>query len=192
MKYAFPVLTLIIIPALAGVVMAEDCNLGNLGYNSYDGALSGGGQTQRFGSGVGYPAEIGADYFHRYIPSDQWGMYGYGTGHLGKGYGPYIYPDLKNGPPPGMFDPLPSEYDNAPPPKIKVSKGHIYVGMPNNIPGVRCVTVTVLAFNGAELCSQSRECAPYKFDLPVLDGAKNLRVRIDYINNGLSATAYPL
>ncbi|MHB9037561.1 MAG: hypothetical protein ACYC64_12915 [Armatimonadota bacterium] len=192
MKTAFPVLTLIIALASAGVVMAGNSQIGNLGYNSYEGALSGGGQTQHFGSGVGYPTQLGADYFHRYIPSGQWGKYGYGTGHLGQGYGPYVFPDLKKGPPPGMFDPLPGEYDNAPPPKIKVSRGTIRVGLPGNIPGVRCVTVTVLAFNGAELCSQTLSCAPYAFNLPVLDGAKNLRVRIDYVNNGLSATSYPL
>ncbi|MEN6415869.1 MAG: hypothetical protein ABFD49_04980 [Armatimonadota bacterium] len=192
MRTTFPVLTLIIALAAAGAVCADDSRIGNLGYNSYESGISGGGQTQRFGSGVGYPTQLGADYYHRYIPASKWGRFGFGTGHMGQGYGPYVFPDLKNGPPPGMFDPLPGEYQEAPPPKIKVKSGVIQVGLPGNIPGVRCVTVTVLAFNGAELCSQTLSCAPYAFNLPILDGAKRIRVRIDYINNGLSATAYPL
>ena len=192
MRKTLPVLALIVLAAAFGAAGASASELGNLDYNSYDGALSGGGQYQHFGSGVGYPGELGADYFHRYIPARDWGRYGYGTGHLGEGYGPYIFPDLEGGLPPGMFDPLAGDYYNAPPPKIKVDNGVIKVGMPDNIPGVKCVTVTVLAFNGAELCSQTRKCPPYKFNLPVLDGAKNVRVRIDYINQRLSATSYPL
>lgn len=163
-----------------------------MGYNSYESGLSSGyGLKHNFGPGVGYPSETG-DYFHRYIPPEDWGKYGYGTGHLGMGYGPYIYPRGDGPSPPGLFDPLPEYYRDAPPPSIKVKHGVITVGVPSYIPGIRSVTVTVLAFNGAELATQCISQPPYKFTFPVLDGSKNVRVRIDYINNGLSATAYPL
>jgi hypothetical protein len=189
--YIVCVLTLIALLAITAA--GDDCGIGNLGYNSYEGALSkGAGLNKYFGPGVGYPAEVGGDFMRRYVPSGEWGQFGYGTGHLGEGWGPYVYGNRSGGSPRGLFDPLPQPYLDAPPPTIKIKHGRILVGMPGDIPGIKCVTVTVLAFNGAELCSQTRDCPPYKFDLPVTDGVKNVRVRIDYANDGLSATSYPL
>lgn len=186
------VLTMIIAALAAIAVHAQTSTIGNLGYNSYEGYMTGGlGQHHYFGPGVGYPAESG-DYFRRYFPPEQWGRFGYGTGHLGQGYGPYIFAPNKGGPPPGMFDPLPLPYTDAPPPAIRVKNGTINVTVPSSIPGIRCVTVTVLAFNGAELETQQKSAPPYKFSLPVVDGVKNIRVRIDYNNNGVSATSYAL
>ncbi len=186
------VLTLIIAVALACGVAAADQQVGNLGYNSYEGYLTGGmGLHKWFGPGVGYPAESG-DSFRRYVPPEDWGRFGYGTGHLGEGWGPYIFAPDEGPSPPGLFDPLPGAYASAPPPSIKIKHGRIRVGLPSNLPGVKCVTVTILAWNNAELATQSRTCAPFEFDFPVLDGCKNVRVRIDYVNDGLSATAYPL
>ncbi len=167
---------------------------GNLGYNSFEGYLSGGsGLNKYFGPGPGYPSDSNenGDFFHRYVPADQWGRFGYGTGHLGDGYGPYIFGG--QGPtPPGMFDPLPGAYQSAPPPLIKIRHGHIRVAMPGDIPGIRCVTVTIVAFNNADLATMTLSKPPFVFNFPVMDGCKNVRVRIDYVNNGLSATSYPL
>jgi len=164
----------------------------NLGYNSYQGYMTGGlGPHNFFGPGVGYPTGTG-DYFRRYIPASEWGQFGQGTGHLGNGYGPYIYGNREGPSPPGMFDPLPGAYTYAPPPSIKIKNGHILVSVRKDIPGVKCVTVTMVAYNNADLATETLSSPPYLFDFPVLDGVKNVRVRIDYVNNGLSATSYPL
>ena len=167
--------------------------VGNLGYNSYEGYLTKGAGLQKyFGPGVGYPADVGGDYFYRYMPPREWGRWGYGTGHLGEGYGPLIFP-RRDGPSPlGMFDPLPGPLQDAPPPKVKVGGGQIRVAMPGNIPGVKSVTVTIVAFNNADLATMTCSNPPYVFTFPVMDGVKNVRVRIDYANCGLSATSYPL
>ena len=166
---------------------------GNLGYNSYEGFLTKGAGLQKyFGPGVGYPGDIGGDYFYRYLPPNQWGRWGYGTGHLGDGYGPLIFPPRDGPSPPGMFDPLPGPLQDSPPPKVKVGHGQIRVSMPGNIPGIKSVTVTIVAFNNADLATETRCAPPYAFTFPVMDGVKNVRVRIDYANCGLSATSYPL
>ena len=185
-------LTGMVVAVACGAALADECQVGNLGYNSYEGALSKGeGLDKSFGPGVGYQSDNG-DQFRRYIPADEWGRFGYGTGHLGEGYGPYIYGRRKGPSPPGLFDPLEPAYKEAPPPRIKVSNGRIRVAMRNDLPGVTCVTVTLVAFNNAELACQSLKCPPFNFDFPVMDGCKSLRVRIDYNNDGLSATSYPL
>lgn len=186
------VLTLAITALALSAAVASDAQVGNLGYNSFEGYLSGGyGLHSYFGPGVGYPANTG-DYFRRYVPSGDWGIYGYGTGHLGEGWGPYIYGNRHGTSPPGLFDPLPGAYRDAPPPAIKIKHGHVYVTVPESIPGIRCVTVTMVAFNNADLACQTISTPPYQFDFPILDGLKNVRVRIDYCDSGLSATSYPI
>ena len=50
----------------------------------------------------------------------------------------------------------------------------------------------MVAFNNAELAVMRINQPPYVFNFPVMDGVKNVRVRIDYVNKGLSATSYPL
>lgn len=186
------VLTIVVSAAVSIAAIAGTSQAGNLGYNSVEGYMSGGnGLNKNFGPGVGYPAETG-DYMRRYLPASEWGQYGYGTGHLGEGYGPYIYSNRSGSSPPGMFDPLPGPYRAAPPPSIKIRRGMISVGVPSGLPGVCRVTVTMVAFNNAELCTQSIEKPPYQFVFPVVDGVKNVRVKIDYVNHGLSATSYPL
>lgn len=200
--YFVSVLTLIAIFAI-GAVVGAGSPIGNLGYNSYEGAYSQGkGLHKYFGPGVGYPSGYGnstgspygpnGDYMRRYVPPEKWGSMGYGTGHLGEGWGPYIFSPRSGSSPPGLFDPLPGAYRDAGPPAIKIKNGRIKVAVPDNIPGVSCITVTMLAFNGAELASQRAVGPPYRFDFPVLDGVKTVRVRIDYQDSGLSATAYPL
>lgn len=199
--YIVSVLTLIALLALGAAVTADQC-VGNLGYNSYEGYVSkGAGLNKYFGPGVGYPAGggnfgypygVSGDFMRKYVPAGQWGQLGYGTGHLGEGWGPYIFSNRQGSSPPGLFDPLPGSYTDAPPPYIKVKRGHIYVNLRNDIPGIKCVTVTVLAFNNAELAAKTINKPPYKFDFPVMDGVKNVRVRIDYVDESLSATSYPL
>lgn len=200
MRNILAVLTFSLIAVVLGApaVLAQP---GNLGYNSYEGYISGGhGLSSHFGPGVGYGTPSGAfgnyqnagDYFRRYMPPGQWGTYGYGTGHLGQGYGPYVFSRRDGSSTPGMFDPLRSPYFDAGPPKIKVGRGQINVSLPNNLPGVQQVTITLLAFNGAELCTICLQKPPWNLSLPVMDGGKNVRVRIDYCNQGLSATSYPL
>lgn len=186
------VLTLISVLVLGAAAVADQ-PIGNLGYNSYNGYVSqGSGMPKYFGPGVGYPAEVGGDFMRRYIPSGKWGQFGYGTGHLGEGWGPYVFGNREGSSPPGLFDPLPEAYDTAVPPLIRIKNGRVFVGLRNDIPGIKCVTITMLAFNGAELATQSVSKPPYQFDFPVLDGVKNVRVRIDYCNDGLSATSYPI
>lgn len=193
MTLKISVLTVIAIVLVGAAAYAEAPPVGNLGYNSYQSYMSGGGSLQNFwGPGVGYPSEGSGEYYRRYMPAKAWGRYGYGTGHLGEGYGPYIYAPRDGPSPPGMFDEPAEVYMTAPPPSIKVKHGMIRVAIPNDLPGVRCVTVTLVAFNNAELMTQTLSCAPYEFNMPILDGVTKVRVRIDYINNGLSATAYPL
>lgn len=199
--YIVSVLTLTAILALGAVAIADQ-QIGNLGYNSYEGYVSkGAGLHKYFGPGVGYPSGNGnfgnpygvsGDYMRKYVPADQWGELGYGTGHLGEGWGPYIFSNREGSSPPGLFDPLPGAYRDAPPPAIKIKNGRILVGLPKDIPGIRCVTVTILAFNEAELATQTVTSPPYQFNFPVMDGVKNVRVRIDYCDEGLSATSYPL
>ena len=110
---------------------------------------------------------------------------------MGDGYGPYIYGGQ------GQLHPECSircreAYQSAPPPLIKIKHGNIHVAMSGDIPGIRCVTVTIVAFNNAELATMSLSRPPFVFNFPVMDGCKNVRVSIDYVNNGLSATSYPL
>lgn len=193
--YIVSVLTLTTILAFGAAVstLAANAPIGNLGYNSYEGYYSQGhGLNKNFGPGVGYPAEVVGDFMRRYVPAEQWGSMGYGTGHLGEGWGPYVFSNRSGSSPPGMFDPLPGAYREAPPPAIKIKHGRILVGLPGDIPGIKCVTVTILAFNNAELATMTVSNPPYQFDFPVMDGVKNVRVRIDYCDEGLSATAYPL
>ncbi len=191
--YWVSVLTLIGILGLVAAAVAQQQPIGNLGYNSYNSALSkGSGLPKYFGPGVGYPTPGGGDAFRRYIPSDKWGQFGYGTGHLNSGWGPYVFGNREGSSPPGLFDPLPEAYETAIPPKITVKHGRVLVGIPSYIPGIKCVTITMLAWNGAELATQSVSSPPYQFDFPVLDGVKNVRVVIEYCDSGLSATAYPI
>ncbi len=188
-------LTCIAVLLVCGAAATDDCKPtfgGNLGYNSYEGYMSRGqGLRHYFGPGVGYQNDSG-DQFRRYFPREDWGKYGYGTGHMGMGYGPYIYSPREGGPPAGLFDPLEPAYKDAPPPSIKVRDGNIRVAFPSNIPGIACVTVTVVAFNNAELLTQSMQGPPYVFNFPVVDGVKSVRVRIDYRDSGMSATSYRL
>lgn len=190
--YLVSVLTLIGVLALVAAASAQQ-PIGNLGYNSYNGAISkGSGLPKYFGPGVGYPTPGGGDAFRRYIPSEKWGQFGYGTGHLNSGWGPYIFGNREGSSGPGLFDPLPEAYDTAIPPTIKIKHGRVYVGVPSYIPGIRCVTVTMVAWNNADLATQTLNQPPFQFDFPVMDGLKNVRVQIDYCNNGLSATSYTL
>lgn len=191
-RLTFGLLTLILAAFAWTAVTPANAEVGNLGYNSFESYLSGGtGQHRYFGPGVGYPSESGS-YFRRYIPPESWGRYGYGTGHLGEGYGPYIFGPKEGASPPGLFDIPPPAYAGAPPPAVKVKHGFVFVTVPNWVPGIRSVTVTLLAYNGAELATQCISAPPYQFKFPVEDGVTNVRVRIDYPNNGLSATSYPL
>jgi len=67
------VLTMLLVCAQASVV-AKECGIGNLGYNSYEGYVAGGAPlAKRMGPGVGYPSPSG-DVFHRYLPPRQWGQ----------------------------------------------------------------------------------------------------------------------
>lgn len=187
---------LVVLAAISAIGLsaaaASNTSPGNLGYNSYEGYLTKGGPQQKFfGPGVGYPTDAGGNYFRRYYPPNQWGTYGYGTGHMGQGYGPMVFPD-KDRNTSGMFDPLPPAYQDSPPPRIKISGGHIKVMLPRNIPGIRCVTVTMVAYNNADLCQKTLQAEPFAFDFPVMDGVKNVRVRIDYDGAGMSSTSYPL
>lgn len=167
-------------------------------YNNY--MANGVGQGNYFGPGVGYSTPSGAfgdywnagDYFRRYVPREQWGIFGNGTGHLGQGYGPYIFSPRDGPPPPGLNDPLPGTFAGPPVPKFKASRGQLYVTLPGNLEGVRQVSATIVAFNGAELCTVCVQQPPWTLHLPILDGSKTVRVRVDYADNGLSATSYPL
>lgn len=189
---------------LCAVAIAAIWTIGRtaaFGDANYDAYLSNGaGNPNYFGPGVGYGAPSGqfgnyenqGDYFRRYVPPGQWGNLGNGTGHLGEGYGPYIYSPRNGPPPPGINDPLPGTFSGPPPPRIKVAGNMVKVCLPKNMQGVRQVTVTLVAFNGADLVEGCIQHPPWIIALPVMDGIKTVRIRVDYCNNGLSATSYPL
>ncbi len=185
-------ITLFIILAISGLEASDCQQTGNLGYNSYEGFISNGrGLNRYFGPGVGYDTGPNT-YFPRYFTPQEWGRFGYGTGHLGMGWGPYVFGNQNGQSQPGMFDPPMEAYKAAPPPVIRLRRGEVRVGLPDRLPGVKCITVTLLAYNGAELSTQVLTCPPFKFCFPVMDECTSVRVRIDYNDNGFSSTAYPL
>jgi hypothetical protein len=54
-------------------------------------SIAGSGEPKHyFGPGPGYP-DLGDKYFYNHHPPEEWGTYGYGTGHMSLGYGPYVY-----------------------------------------------------------------------------------------------------
>ncbi len=143
--------------------------------------------TRYFGPGPGYPDNPGSKYFYRYYPPDQWQKYGYGTGHMGVGYGPYIYGGQR--PSPGARDAAiygPSLII----PKFKmVGNSQVMISAPGV--GVTGLTVNVLSFGGAVLQTGYVNASPFEIVANIPDGATVLQIRVDTVS-GFRAMGYSL
>lgn len=147
----------------------------------------GGGQQRYFGAGPGYP-DYSDKYYYRFYPPDQWGVYGYGTGHMGLGYGPYMY---------GKYRTIPAERDDYamsyPPvyPTFKhAGNGSMLVSVPC-APNVRAITVNVLSFRGAILQTGTCTSPPFQIIAHIPEAAASIQVRIDLVD-GFTAKGYSL
>jgi len=136
--------------------------------------LAGDVEPQRyFGPGPGYP-DLSAKYFYNYYPPEKWGKYGYGTGHLGMGYGPYMYGGRRV---PSLAEDRPDFGVPALRPALKwIGGNEVRVSAPS---GVRQLTVDVLSFNGAVLQTGTVTSAPYEIIAVLPEGATTIRVRMD-------------
>mgnify|MGYP005851643679 CR=1 FL=1 len=147
-----------------------------------------------FGPGPGYPDYASSEYFFgfgsekyflRQYPEERWGVYGYGTGHMGMGYGPYIYggrtdkqtwedrPDLAM---PGIR------------PKLTWTGGSaIKIKVPNC---VLSTTIEIVAFNGAILYSEVITGRGTTVFIP--EGSTSIRLCMCLPGNGFSAQSFPI
>jgi len=140
-----------------------------------------------FGPGVGYPDYGSSKYFYNYYPPEKWGTYGYGTGHMGMGYGPYIYGGRKL--PPSAEDQ--ANYGLATiRPKLKwIGGNQVLVSAPA---GVKQITVDVLSFSGAVLETGTVVSPPFQIIARLPEGATSIRVRLDLPDSGFSAMAFSI
>lgn len=142
--------------------------------------------TRYFGPGPGYP-DLGDKYFYRYYPPSDWGQYGYGTGHMGVGYGPYIYGKYR-------LDRSAAELRALAPypvqPKMKrIGYDQVRVYMPEN-PRVVSMTVNVVA-DAAVIETGTVSAPPYEIIAHVPAGADVIQVQVNLVD-GISAVGYPL
>lgn len=140
-----------------------------------------------FGPGVGYP-DLGSKYFYRYYPPDQWGKYGYGTGHMGLGYGPYIYGGKRV--PPAVRDRAEFGFRSVTASFKRVGANQVRVSAPN-AGYVTGLTVNVLSYSGDVLETGRVTVPPFDIIAHLPDGANSVQVRIDLVN-GYSAAGYSL
>ncbi|MEN6520975.1 MAG: hypothetical protein ABFD46_07480 [Armatimonadota bacterium] len=154
-------------------------------------ALAGNADLPRyFGPGPGYPDYGSARYFYNYYPSQSWEVYGYGTGHMGMGYGPYIYGGQRG------QQTLLDRPDLAMPmvkPRVKwIGGNEVKVAAPSRPGTVVQLTVDVLAFNGDVLETGTVTSPPYEIIARVPEGATSIRVHISLADQGFSAVVYPI
>ncbi|MBI2842901.1 MAG: hypothetical protein HYX78_05830 [Armatimonadetes bacterium] len=142
-----------------------------------------------FGPGVGYKDFGSSKYFRTYYPPEKWEKYGYGTGHMGMGYGPYIYSGPRTERP--VFD----RPDFATPlvkPRLKwIGGNQVRVITPSSAGNIQQLQVDVLAFNGAVLHTGTAVRAPYEIVALLPEGAASIRVRINLVD-GFSAVVFPI
>jgi len=147
-------------------------------------------QPRYFGPGPGYPDYGSAKYFYNYYPAENWEVYGYGTGHMGMGYGPYIYGGRRTQPT------LVDRPDLSMPvlkPKLKwIGGNEVKVTAPKRPESVRQLTVDVLAFNGAVLETGTVATPPFEIIARLPEGATSIRVYMDLTDQGFSAVVYPI
>lgn len=153
--------------------------------------LAGNAETPRyFGPGPGYPDYGSARYFYNYYPSESWEVYGYGTGHMGMGYGPYIYGGQRT------QQTLVDRPDLSMPmvkPRVKwIGGNEVKIAAPSRPGTVVQLTVDVLAFNGDVLETGTVIGPPYEIIARVPEGATSIRVHIALSDQGFSAVVYPI
>jgi hypothetical protein len=139
-----------------------------------------------FGPGPGYP-DLGSKYFYRYYPPDQWQTYGYGTGHMGVGYGPYMYAGER--PSPAERDALAYGPPLVRPQFKRVGNGQVSISVPGE--GITRLTVNVLSASGAVLETGCVNTAPFEIVANLPDGTNSVQVRVDTVD-GFRAIGYPL
>ena len=142
-----------------------------------------------FGPGPGYPDYGSATYFYKQYPPEKWNVYGYGTGHAGMGYGPYIYGGRRTEPT------LEERPDLAMPmvkPKVKwIGGNEVRVAIPASPSSITQLKVDVLAFNGAVLESGTVVSAPYEIIAHLPEGATSIRV-YTCLADGFSSVVFPV
>lgn len=143
-----------------------------------------------FGSGTGYKDFGSSKYFYSQYPPEKWDAYGYGTGHMGMGYGPYIYGGR------GIDRTALERSDYGIPtivPKLKWMGGtQVRVRIPVDPLAVVKMRVDVLAFNGAVLETAADAVAPFEIVTDLPQGSATVRVHVDLADSGFSATAFPI
>lgn len=146
-------------------------------------------QKHYFGPNVGYPDAPNAKYFYSYYPPDKWDKYGYGTGDMGQGYGPYVYGGKKSAP--TMLE----RNDFGMPllrPKLKFLGGNSVLVTPPARPDlVQGMIVDVVAFNGAVL-ETGTVTGNQEIIANLPEGSASIRVYVELANNGFSAQVFPI
>lgn len=146
-------------------------------------------QPRYFGPGTGYPDFGSASFFYRYYPPNRWGTYGYGTGHAGQGYGPYVYGGR-------IYEPSLEQRPDLSMPMIKprlkwIGGNQVRVYAPGSPGRVRQMKVDVLAFNGEVIQTATVASPPYEIIAILPEGATTIRVNLG-LCDGFSASAYPI
>jgi hypothetical protein len=147
-----------------------------------------------FGPGPGYPDYASSQYFFgfgsekyflRQYPEEQWGIYGYGTGHMGMGYGPYIYGGRNER---RTWEDRPDLAMPVIRPKLRWLGGNaVSVKVPSC---VLSTTIEVIAFNGAVLTSEIITTRGTTIYLP--EGATSVRLCMCLPCNGFSAQSFSI
>ncbi|HOM71019.1 MAG TPA: hypothetical protein PLU88_09345 [Armatimonadota bacterium] len=152
--------------------------------------MAGGGEPPRyFGYTSGYPDFGSAEYFREYYPADKWEVYGYGTGHLGMGYGPYIYGGYERN---WSAEERPELSMPMLKPKVKwIGGNEVKVTAPKRPDAIEQVTVDILAFNGAVIATGTVTTPPFQIIAQLPEGATSIRVYMD-LRDGFSSVVFPI
>lgn len=143
-----------------------------------------------FGPNVGYKDFGSSKYFYKQYPVEKWDIYGYGTGHMGMGYGPYVYGGRKSAP---TVLELPDYGMPTIKPNLKwIGGNQVRVTTRPGPAAITGLTVDVLAYNGSVLETATAVAAPFEIIANLPDGAASIRVYMDLANNGFSATVFPI
>ncbi len=142
-----------------------------------------------FGIGSGYPDYGSASYFLRTYPEDKWSVYGYGTGFMGMGYGPYIYGGRNTE---RTLQEEPGLAYRPVTPKLKwIGGNQVQVNVPAPAGAIKQIQVDVLAFNGAVLETGTVVNPPFVIIAQLPEGAASIRVYTSTMD-GFSSVVYPI
>jgi hypothetical protein len=151
-----------------------------------------------FGRGPGYldPArdfmsygDPGAKYFRSSYPESRWGKYGYGTGHLGQGYGPYIFGGRSTS---KLVEDRPDHGMPMLRPSLNwIGGNEVRVTAPWSPSQVKTLHVEVVNFVGAVLETGTVSDPPYEIIARLPEGATQIRVSTE-LSDGLSAASFSI